>query len=107
VAARRTVKDVLVAALRKLERYGWIQDDSGNRHTGYCMTGAIHASTHNPDLKIGAFMALDAVVTKREVALLSLSPCHADRVQLFNDASKRRKQTILAIYRRAIKEVAA
>jgi hypothetical protein len=31
MAGRRTVKDVLVAALRKLERHGWIKDQSGRR----------------------------------------------------------------------------
>lgn len=106
MARRRTVKDVLKAALLKLERYGWVQDQCGSRKIGYCMTGAISASTGNYYLAEDAIAALDAVVTKRDAGLLQESASPRRRVQDFNDKDNRRKQTILAIYRRAIKAVA-
>lgn len=103
MAARRTVKGVLVAALEKLEKLGWIQDESGNRKIGYCMTGAISASTRSHMLRLDAVAALDTVVTQREADLLKVSGFPATRVQTFNDRSYRRKRTIISIYRRAIK----
>lgn len=106
MARRRTVKDVLVAALRKLELYGWIKDQSGSRKMGYCMTGAISASTMDLQLRNTAIDALDAVVTKREAGLLIGPSDPMTRVQKFNDRDNRRRQTILAVYRRAIKAVA-
>jgi hypothetical protein len=106
VARRRTVKDVLVAAMQKLETYGWIQDASGRRSTGYCMTGAINASTRDLQLSHDAIVALDAVLTERGWSIFQSSPYPMTRVQNFNDRVGRRKQTILAIYRRAIKAAA-
>lgn len=106
MASRRTVKDVLLAALSKLQVCGWQQNASGNRKHGYCMTGAVNASTKSEILRLGAYDALDAVVTKRDEPLIRQSSYPVTRVQLFNDRDSRRKQTILAIYRRAIKRAA-
>jgi len=103
VARRWTVKDVLQAALSRLQVYGWVQWDTGNRKVGYCMTGAIYASTRNGSLRLGAIDALNAAVTKRDPHLLEGVTFPATRVQCFNDQDRRRKSTIISIYHQAIK----
>jgi len=112
VAARRTVLQVLQAALGKLIENGWIKDENGTPSKGYCMTGAIYASTKNQDLRYGAvnrlWDALDA--TNPTLARSLLDPRSDDQwrktesVQKFNDRSETRKRQIISLYRKAIQD---
>lgn len=106
MARHRTVKSVLVAALHKLEKYGWIKEDSGSRKRGYCLTGAINASTKNEGLREQAIDALYASLTPAvQVSVFGEGLSNRSRVQDYNDDYAKRKRSIIALYHRAIKRV--
>jgi hypothetical protein len=80
-------------AIDKVVKYGWIQGGYGGKTTGYCMGGAIYASSTNNVLIDNALALLYSIVGSRGIAD-------------FNDDPKRTKKQVIAVLKQASKVAA-
>jgi len=85
----KRVAAVLQRALDKIQKYGWIKNSYGSRNRGFCMAGAISASTSDFGLFVVAQKALG----------VGYPP-------YFNDKIARTKREVVSVFKRAIREQA-
>jgi hypothetical protein len=90
--ARRSVKTVLVRALARIEKYGWIQNSAGNTKEGFCVLGAFD----------WAHSITDSTYYDARHAFMAIEPA-ISQINRWNDAKGRTKRHVIARFRAAIK----
>lgn len=101
----RTAED-LKAAVRLLEKYGWIQGRLGGAKTGFCSIGAINAATSRNYFAADdkRFDPVQFVYRHRAAcrALIEAAEIPFGQVADWNDDPERTKDEVLEAFRRAI-----
>ena len=57
-----TQKETFVAAIGRLEKFGWIQGEFGNEESGFCLAGCVYGGIDAPPVARGARAILVKVI---------------------------------------------
>lgn len=92
--------EVLTGAIEALNEFGWNQGDYGNQERGLCAIGAMDYGAGYRNPKIGNFDA-DAYVTAKQYMNTVVGGNAHSGVSIWNDASGRTKEEVIAALTRA------